>query len=100
MARPHRDTIFVEDATVLAVEHFPGAQFVLRLRSPECAARATAGSFAHVRCDDAIPMRRPLSIMRANTAEGWIEVLFKIVERVSKRWARKLPATRSAYLAL
>lgn len=77
--RPHRDTIFVEDAKVLSVEHFPGSQFVLRLAAPECAARATAGSFAHVRCDEGIPMRRPLSIMRANAAEGWVEVLFKIV---------------------
>lgn len=77
--RAHRDTIFVEDAVVLSVEHFPGAQFVLRLHAPECAARATAGSFAHVRCDEGIPMRRPLSIMRAHAGEGWIEVLFKVV---------------------
>ncbi len=77
--RAHRGSIFVEDATVLAVEHFPGDQFVLRLEAPECAARATAGSFAHVRCDAAIPMRRPLSIMRADASAGWIEVLFKVV---------------------
>jgi dihydroorotate dehydrogenase electron transfer subunit len=38
-----------------------------------------AGSFVHLTCDPSIPMRRPLSIMRANAAEGWIEVLYKVV---------------------
>jgi len=78
-AQQHRATIFIEDAAVLSVRRYAGAQFVLRLKAPRCAARATAGSFVHVRCDAAIPMRRPLSIMRADAAEGWIEVLFKVV---------------------
>lgn len=78
-ARPHRGTIFVEDAEVLSVHKHAGNQFVLRLHSPKCASRATPGSFVHVQCDHTIPMRRPLSIMRANAAEGWIEVLFKVV---------------------
>lgn len=77
--RPHRGTIFVEDATVLSQQAFPGRQYVLRLRAPRCAARATAGSFAHVAVDPAIPMRRPLSIMRADAAEGWIEILYKVM---------------------
>jgi dihydroorotate dehydrogenase electron transfer subunit len=79
VSRAHRGTIFVEDAVVLTVTHFPGAQFVLRLQAPECAARATAGSFVHVRCAEGIPMRRPLSIMRVDADAGWIEVLFKVV---------------------
>ena len=78
-AQANRGTIFVEDARVLEVTHWPGEQFVLRLESPKCAASATPGSFVHVRCDETIPMRRPLSIMRANADQGWIEVLFKIV---------------------
>jgi dihydroorotate dehydrogenase electron transfer subunit len=78
-AQRHRGSIFVEDAKVLDVTTFPGDQFVLRLESPRCAARATPGSFIHVQCDEAIPMRRPLSIMRADPAAGWIEILFKIV---------------------
>ncbi len=75
----NRGTIFVEDASVIAATRFPGDQFILRLHAPRAAARATAGSFAHIRCDEAIPMRRPLSIMRASADEGWIDVLFKIV---------------------
>ncbi len=78
-ARPHRGTVFVEDATVLDIARWPDEQYVIRLDSPRCAAKARAGSFIHLKCDDAIPMRRPLSIMRASAAEGWIEVLFKIV---------------------
>lgn len=77
--RPHRGTIFVEDATVSDVENWPDQQFVMRFDSPRCARAATAGSFIHLKCDDAIPMRRPLSIMRANAEEGWIDVLYKVV---------------------
>ena len=76
--RAHRGTIFVEDAVVLSREDFPGRQHVLRLTAPETAARATAGSFVHVTVDPAVPMRRPLSIMRVDRDAGWIELLFKI----------------------
>jgi dihydroorotate dehydrogenase electron transfer subunit len=75
----HRGTIFVEDARVLSQESHPGRQYVLRLHAPRCAARATAGSFAHVAVDPDIPMRRPLSIMRADAAAGWIEILYKVM---------------------
>ncbi|MEQ9563472.1 MAG: FAD-binding oxidoreductase, partial [Woeseiaceae bacterium] len=78
-AKAHRGTLFVEDATILAIECFAGEQYVMRLEAPRCAAGARAGSFIHLRCDETIPMRRPLSIMRANAGEGWIEILFKIV---------------------
>lgn len=78
-AQQNRGTIFIEDASIIDVTEYSGNQFVIRLNAPKCAARATAGSFAHIKCDETIPMRRPLSIMRANVEEGWIEVLFKIV---------------------
>lgn len=66
---------------MLSTRTYPGSQFVLRLQSPQCARTATAGSFTHIQCDPDIPLRRPLSIMRANAAGGWIEVLFKVVGR-------------------
>jgi dihydroorotate dehydrogenase electron transfer subunit len=72
----HRGTIFVEDAAVLAQDHFPGEQCVLRLKAPRCAARALPGSFVHLSCDAALPMRRPMSIMRVSPQEGWIECLY------------------------
>jgi len=77
--RPHRGTIFVEDAELLSQQEFPGQQFVVRLRAAQCAAAATPGSFAHLSCDPLLPMRRPLSIMRTDPAAGWIEILYKIV---------------------
>jgi dihydroorotate dehydrogenase electron transfer subunit len=77
--RPHRGTIFVEEAELLSQQEFAGQQFVIRLRAPKCAVAATPGSFAHLSCDPLLPMRRPLSIMRADAAAGWIEILYKIV---------------------
>jgi len=79
IARQNRDTIFIENASVIDVQTFPGDQLIIRMEAPKCAAHATAGSFAHIQCDETIPMRRPLSIMRADASEGWIDVLFKIV---------------------
>jgi dihydroorotate dehydrogenase electron transfer subunit len=77
--RGHRGSIALEDGVVLAVERFAGDQFTMRIAAPECARRATPGSFAHVTCDALLPMRRPLSIMRADPAAGWIELLFKVL---------------------
>ncbi len=76
--RAHRGTIFVEDARVLAHQPYAGQQYVMRLAAPETAARATAGSFVHLTVDPSVPMRRPLSIMRAAPDEGWIDLLYKI----------------------
>ena len=56
---------------------FAGDQYLLRLHSPEIALTAMAGSFVHLRCDTALPMRRPMSIMRANQKQGWIDILYK-----------------------
>jgi dihydroorotate dehydrogenase electron transfer subunit len=77
--REHRGTIFVENAALLSQQEFPGGQFVIRLHAPQCAAAATPGSFAHLTCDPLLPMRRPLSIQRADATAGWIEILYKIV---------------------
>jgi dihydroorotate dehydrogenase electron transfer subunit len=75
----HRGTIFLEEARVVSQLAYDALQFVLRVAAPKCAASATPGSFAHITCDPAIPMRRPLSIMRADARAGWIEVLYKVV---------------------
>ena len=75
----HRGSIFLEDGRIVSQESWPGEQFVLRIAAPKCAARALPGSFVHLTCDPDVPMRRPLSIQRANAQEGWIEILYKIV---------------------
>jgi len=79
MSKAHRGTIFSTEAEVLQQTAYPGGQYIARLRAPDCARTATAGSFVHVQCTPGIPMRRPLSILRANAAEGWVEVLYKVV---------------------
>jgi len=79
MTRAERGTIFLEKARVISQLAYDAEQFVLRLAAPKCAARAEPGTFVHLTCDAAIPMRRPLSIMRANAAAGWIELLYKVV---------------------
>jgi dihydroorotate dehydrogenase electron transfer subunit len=91
MASEHRGTIFLEDAEVLAHEQFEANQFILRLRAPKCARKAAPGAFVHLTCDESLPMRRPLSIMRANPERETIDVLYKIVghglELLSKKRA-------------
>jgi dihydroorotate dehydrogenase electron transfer subunit len=78
-ARPaHRGSIELEDATIIQRTDCGARQYVLRLHAPRIARRATPGSFVHLRCHSALPMRRPLSIMRAASEAGWIEVLYKI----------------------
>ncbi len=77
--KTHRGTLFVEAAEVVDVQSWPDEQYVVRLAAPKTAAAAEPGSFVHVQCDESIPMRRPLSIMRADAQDGWIDVLFKIV---------------------
>jgi dihydroorotate dehydrogenase electron transfer subunit len=75
----NRGTIFLEDARVLDQVAFDGEQYIIRVEAPKCAAHAQPGSFAHISCGEAVPMRRPLSIMRADASRGWIEMLYKIV---------------------
>jgi dihydroorotate dehydrogenase electron transfer subunit len=86
-AQRNRGTIFVEQGEVLSHEAWPGDQYILRIRAPKCAAAARPGTFIHVSCDEELPMRRPLSIMRA--VDDWIEVLYKIVGEGLHLLARK-----------
>lgn len=78
MTSASRGTIFLEEGHVLAQSAFDAGQFVIRIEAPKCAAHATPGSFAHVTCHETIPMRRPLSLMRADPRAGWVEILYKV----------------------
>jgi dihydroorotate dehydrogenase electron transfer subunit len=88
-AQRNRNTIFVEDGVLIRVDEFPGDQFVMRIRSPKCAAVAQPGSFVHLTCDDTLPMRRPLSIMRVE--DDCIDILYKIVGDGLRRLSKKQP---------
>jgi len=75
--KPHRDTIYLEDAEILEHQAFEGEQYTLRVRAPEIARHAKAGSFAHITCDPQRPMRRPISIMRVRPESGEVDFLYK-----------------------
>jgi dihydroorotate dehydrogenase electron transfer subunit len=87
--KPHRETVFLADAEILAHETFPGEQYVLRLRAPACAATARPGQFVHLQCHPLRPMRRPISIMRASAREGWVDLLYKVVGEGTALLARR-----------
>lgn len=89
VAQQNRNTIFVEDGELLSVSKFAGEQFVMRVRAVDCAAAARPGNFVHISCDDSRPMRRPMSIMRAQ--DDWIEILYKIVGDGLRMLSHKVP---------
>ena len=91
MNKPHRDTIFVEQAEIIEHIAHAGDQHVMRVKAPEIAQHAKAGSFAHITCDPMLPMRRPISIMRVDRDQGWVDFLYKAIGH-----GTKLLATRKA----
>jgi dihydroorotate dehydrogenase electron transfer subunit len=85
----NRGTIHLADARVLAHESYPGRQYILRVQAPAAARTAVPGSFAHIRCDESVPMRRPLSIMRADASAGWLEFLYRPIGHGLAELAKK-----------
>lgn len=80
-AGAERGSLFLEPATVLVHDSRGSDQYLLQLHAPRCAAAATPGSFVHLACGPGIPMRRPLSLLRADAAAGCIELLYRVVGR-------------------
>jgi dihydroorotate dehydrogenase electron transfer subunit len=78
-AKPHHNSIFLEQAEILEHQACEGQQYILRVHAPRCAATARPGTFVHLSCDPELPMRRPLSIMRVDADHGWVEFLYKVV---------------------
>jgi len=93
-AHKNRATIFVENGEVTDVSTFPGEQYIYRLAAPQCAKHALPGCFVHIQCGSELPMRRPLSIMRANPEEGWIDLLFKVVGEGLELFSEKKPGDK------
>ncbi len=89
MHKPHRDTIELEEAEIISQQAFDGDQYILRLQAPACAATARAGQFAHLNCDPALAMRRPLSIMRVDPDSGWVDFLYKAVGEGTRLLSRR-----------
>ena len=87
----HRGTIKLENARVLSHQAYPGKQYILRIEAPKCASTAQPGSFVHLQCDQQLPMRRPLSIMRVNPQQGWVDLLYKVEGYGTTLLARRQP---------
>jgi len=87
--KPHHNSIFPEQARILSHLALDGEQFILRVQAPECARAARPGSFAHVQCDPALRLRRPISIMRTSAGEGWVELLYKAVGEGTRLLSRR-----------
>jgi dihydroorotate dehydrogenase electron transfer subunit len=94
MNKPHRNTLLVEDAEILEHDHHAGDQHILRVRAPQIAQRAQAGSFVHLQCDPLLPMRRPISIMRVDANAGWVDFLYKVFGRGTQLLATRKPSER------
>ncbi len=77
MNKPHRNTIYVEHAKILAHQAHAGEQYILTVQAPHMAEHAKPGQFAHIQCDRALPMRRPISIMRTHK-NGSVDFLYKV----------------------
>ena len=90
----HRGTIFVEDCEILAHDARPAGQWRLRIDAPRIAAHADPGTFVHMSCDPQLPMRRPMSLMRADPSEGWVDILYKQVGTGTALLAEKRPGAR------
>ena len=95
----HRGTLFLEDAEILQHESHPRSQYVLRINAPLAARRAEPGTFAHLRCSADVPMRRPLSIMRADADAGWLELLYKPIGHGLAALAERKPGENVSCLA-
>jgi len=78
--------VLLEEARVLQHEKRPGGQGILTLLAPGIAERARPGTFVHLRCDPLLPMRRPMSVMGANSDR--VEILYKITGRGTELLAR------------
>ena len=85
----NRDTIFLEEATILSHESLDGDQQIMRLQAPECAAKALPGQFVHITVHPLQPLRRPISIMRVSADEGWVDLLYKIVGSGTDKLAKR-----------
>jgi len=97
--KSQRGTIYLESAQVLSHQAYDGDQYVLRVQAADCAAAARAGQFAHLSCDPMLAMRRPVSIMRVDTRQGWVEFLYKAAGQGTSLLSQRKPGENISVLA-
>ncbi|MBN4073278.1 dihydroorotate dehydrogenase electron transfer subunit [Mariprofundus ferrooxydans] len=79
MAKQSDNTIFEEQAEILAHVTHPGDQFILRVHAPKTANSAKPGQFVHLRVSPERALRRPISIMLSNPEKGTVDLLYKAI---------------------
>ncbi len=69
------------DCQVLQNSELAPGIFLTRFQAPPIAAQALPGQFVNIRvAEDLSPLlRRPFSVCRSNAADGWIEVMYRVV---------------------
>ena len=73
-----RNTLYVEQANLISHKAYQGEQYHMMLKAPETSAHAKPGHFVHIQCNESIFMRRPMSIMRSDSKNKMIEILYKV----------------------
>jgi dihydroorotate dehydrogenase electron transfer subunit len=96
--KSQRGTIHLESAKVLSQQAYDGGQYVLRVQAADCAAAARAGQFAHLSCDPMLAMRRPVSIMRVDARQGWVDFLYKAVGQGTSLLSQRMPGDNISVL--
>jgi dihydroorotate dehydrogenase electron transfer subunit len=96
MSKNNRNTIKVVDCQVLAHYQFEGDQYILTLSSDVIANETKPGQFVHITVSDALPMRRPISIMSVDKENATFDLLYKVVGKGTKQLSeRKIGETLS-----
>jgi len=72
---------FVGMASVLSQTETQVDHFTVRIAAPEIARACRPGQFLHLLTGETLDplLRRPISISRANPAEGWVEFIYRVV---------------------
>ncbi len=89
LMKNQRNTIFEEYAEILANVSHEGDQCIMRLKAPKTAKTAKPGQFVHIRVSDALPLRRPISIMLTNPRQGTIDLLYKKIGKGTEQLGQR-----------
>jgi len=95
---PHRNTIFEEQAGVIANVRHPGDQFILRLKAPKTAKHVRPGQFVNIRVSPDRPLRRPISIMCASPEKSTIDLLVKTIGKGTDELSQRRQGERLSIL--
>ena len=85
-----------ESAQVLSNEQTANGVFLMRLEVPGIAAVCRPAHFVQIQTDVGLSpfLRRPLSILRSDRTQGWVEVLYDVIGPGTQRLSATVPGDR------